>query len=59
MLEEEHVWRIWVCVVSRDAATGHMTNGCAGSILFAALAILVAAFLFIRSERKKAAVGRR
>ncbi len=30
-----------------------------GSILICGLAIVISAFLFIRSERKKAAVGRR
>ncbi|OHF00323.1 chitin synthase export chaperone [Colletotrichum orchidophilum] len=47
------------CVLKGISLSGGRKLGNLGSILIAALAIVVTLFLLLRSERKKAAVGRR
>lgn len=49
----------WYAWCGKAQKTGKQVDRSPGSILFAFFGILAAIFLFLRSERKKAAVGRR
>src|SRR5258708_1928073 len=55
----ENTWQIWVRRIYTSLEEGSDIDSCAGSILFAFIAILVSLVLLWRSDRKKAAVGRR
>ena len=57
-LAEEGIWPTWVCYAARGIEV-YTTDNWSGSILCAGLAILTAVFLIMRSNMKRAAVGRR
>ena len=54
-----HIWQIWVGISMHPLEGDQELTTCAGSILVAFIAIIVSGLLLWRSERKKAAVGRR